>query len=154
MSQLAFVDLIINVIQFFSIASSTCAGKLSFSSCTQSSKHMDASCTKAYDSEGPASVTHTKMESAPWWTGRLTSKSLITYVTIFNRKDCCQNRLTDFVIEVDGQQCASYKSDDFFMSKTFTCNAFGSSVTIRSRKKTYLSLSDVIVYGKKVIRRE
>lgn len=46
------------------------------------------------------SVTHTKAESQPYWTIDLLSVKYIHHVELFNRTDCCSNRLTNYHVFV------------------------------------------------------
>ena len=45
------------------------------------------------------SVTHTLTEDEAWWEVDLLGESKVFYVYIYNRVDCCQNRLTNFDIK-------------------------------------------------------
>jgi RHS repeat-associated protein len=55
------------------------------------------------------SVTHTDGESQPWWQVDLGSAQAVSAVTLWNRTDCCSERLTDFHVFV---------SDNPFTSNT------------------------------------
>uniref|UniRef100_A0A1I8JBX5 WSC domain-containing protein n=1 Tax=Macrostomum lignano TaxID=282301 RepID=A0A1I8JBX5_9PLAT len=98
------------------------------------------------------SCTHTKLQKG-WWTAKTQKLAHIKEIKIFNRVDCCSNRLTNFVVTVDGHVCASYNSRSVFKVKTFKCNKVGRVVMIRSRKRTYLTLCEVQVFGKYFKRR-
>ena len=45
-----------------------------------------------------AEIIHTEREDQPWWQIALANQSEIHGVTIFNRTDCCQDRLRDFYV--------------------------------------------------------
>ena len=47
-----------------------------------------------------ADLQHTQPESEPWWEVDLGQQSDIQYINIYNRSDCCQNRVRDFYIFV------------------------------------------------------
>ncbi|MEM6633671.1 MAG: discoidin domain-containing protein, partial [Bacteroidota bacterium] len=47
---------------------------------------------------GGASVTHTNNENQPWWEVDLEASQLVTNILLYNRTDCCTNRLTDFYV--------------------------------------------------------
>merc|ERR1712226_708802 len=49
---------------------------------------------------GGASVTHTHYESNPWWKVSMPSAYNVQTVMIWNRVDCCWNRLTNPVVEL------------------------------------------------------
>uniref|UniRef100_A0A1I8GQJ8 WSC domain-containing protein n=1 Tax=Macrostomum lignano TaxID=282301 RepID=A0A1I8GQJ8_9PLAT len=91
---------------------------------------------------GHKSCTHTKNEKG-WWQARTKSLSHIRTVRIFNRMDCCSERLNNFVIMVDGHECASYKSNSFFSIRAFKCNRIGQVVTVKNRKTSPLTLCEV-----------
>ena len=50
-------------------------------------------------STGPG-VTHTLLNLEPWWDVDLGAEYLISSVTVWNRTDCCQDRLSDFSVFV------------------------------------------------------
>ncbi|PAA91088.1 hypothetical protein BOX15_Mlig031442g2 [Macrostomum lignano] len=122
--------------------------------CQQSSTAAGGVCSRAIDNNdhqlyGHKSCTHTKNEKG-WWQARTKSLSHIRTVRIFNRMDCCSERLNNFVIMVDGHECASYKSNSFFSIRAFKCNRIGQVVTVKNRKTSPLTLCEVQVYGKEV----
>lgn len=45
-----------------------------------------------------AEIIHTQREDQPWWQVDLTSQSEIHEVLLYNRTDCCQDRLSDFYV--------------------------------------------------------
>ena len=45
-------------------------------------------------------ITHTEWEADPWWQIDLGSAKTIDQVTLFNRTDCCEGRLTNFRVGV------------------------------------------------------
>ncbi|MEM9719190.1 MAG: PQQ-dependent sugar dehydrogenase, partial [Bacteroidota bacterium] len=47
-----------------------------------------------------ADLQHTNNEAQPWWEVDLGANSQIDSVNIFNRSDCCQDRLSDFYVLV------------------------------------------------------
>ncbi|MEM9717992.1 MAG: discoidin domain-containing protein [Bacteroidota bacterium] len=49
---------------------------------------------------GNASIAHTQREDYPWWEVDLGIESEIQELKIFNRTDCCQDRLKDFYVFV------------------------------------------------------
>jgi len=46
------------------------------------------------------SVTHTKSEKDPWWQLELTDVKDIGRIKIYNRSDCCGDRLKDAIVEI------------------------------------------------------
>uniref|UniRef100_A0A1I8GCU5 WSC domain-containing protein n=1 Tax=Macrostomum lignano TaxID=282301 RepID=A0A1I8GCU5_9PLAT len=133
---------------------------LKLGSCRQSSTAIPSTgCAKAIDGNTNQSApkgkscSHNKLENNGWWIARTQKLARIREIKIFNRADCCANRLTDFVVTVDGNVCGSYKSADVFMVKSFRCNLVGREVMIMSRKRTYLTLCEVQVFGQYTTRR-
>jgi len=49
---------------------------------------------------GANSTTHTNNETNAWWQVNLQSTSIINQVVIWNRTDCCSERLSNFLVEV------------------------------------------------------
>ncbi len=47
-----------------------------------------------------SSVSHTLSEANPWWQLDMSSNETIQNITIWNRTDCCTNRLDNFIVEV------------------------------------------------------
>ena len=81
---------------------------------SQSSTYVDGDARKAIDgnTEGSwwyGSVAHTGQQDNPWWQVRLSEDVLIDSVVLWNRTDCCGERLSDVWLTLwhDGQQVAS-----------------------------------------------
>jgi len=51
-------------------------------------------------SAGAGSVTHTNSDQSAWWRVNLGSEKLIQKINIFNRTDCCSNRLTNYRVKI------------------------------------------------------
>lgn len=47
-----------------------------------------------------ASCTHTQTESSPWWRVDLEQTIAVGEVTVYNRGDCCGDRLSEFEVRV------------------------------------------------------
>uniref|UniRef100_A0A1I8J2B5 WSC domain-containing protein n=1 Tax=Macrostomum lignano TaxID=282301 RepID=A0A1I8J2B5_9PLAT len=110
-------------------------------------------CSRAIDGNtnqnyGKKSCTHTRTATGAWWQARTSRRARITSVRIYNRRDCCANRLRNFVIKVDGRVCASYRSSRAFSVRTFRCNAVGRTVRIQTRNRVPLTLCEVQVFGR------
>jgi YD repeat-containing protein len=56
------------------------------------------------------SVTHTDLELSPWWQVDLGASQFVGTVELFNRRDCCSDRLSNFQLLVsdDGSSWQSY----------------------------------------------
>lgn len=103
------------------------------------------------------SVTHTDNQS-PWWEVDLGGVYDISVIRIWNRTDCCRERLTQFQILVGetpivandtrlfGGGLQSFGAEN---SKEFTstANTRGRYVRIALPKQEYLSLAEVEVFG-------
>uniref|UniRef100_A0A1I8JM26 FTP domain-containing protein n=1 Tax=Macrostomum lignano TaxID=282301 RepID=A0A1I8JM26_9PLAT len=75
--------------------------RLRFGSCSQSSTTTPGVCGLAIDGN------RNQAENNPfeWWEGQLAAPSFVSYVTIYNRQDCCRRRLNKFSLQVDGVKC-------------------------------------------------
>lgn len=45
-------------------------------------------------------LTHTNEEVQPWWKTELVAQSLVKTVKVYNRADCCSERLANYVVRV------------------------------------------------------
>ena len=104
--------------------------------------------------------THTKSEDKPWWRVDLRSPTLITQLVIFNRADCCRERLHSFTIRIGDSLanngnanplCGGVQSMKTDLVKTFRCPnpVVGRYVTIQLQDRNYLTLCEVVVNGVK-----
>ncbi|MBC20212.1 MAG: hypothetical protein CMJ74_08115 [Planctomycetaceae bacterium] len=72
---------------------------------TQSSAEYDGEADRAIDGNekqafGENSVTHTKVENYPWWQVDLGKSAMVGKIKIWNRSDCCGDRLEGAVVEL------------------------------------------------------
>ncbi|XP_078666825.1 fucolectin-like isoform X2 [Branchiostoma floridae x Branchiostoma belcheri] len=72
---------------------------------TQSSTALGGVASRAVDGNrfsrfSGNSCTHTQTESNPWWRVDLGSSQCVAWVRIYNREDCCQERLDGFTVHV------------------------------------------------------
>jgi len=79
---------------------------------TQSSTNWSAPADRAVDGNtdgnfGNGSVTHTQVESQPWWQVDLGSVQSIGNIDVWNRTDCCGDALTNFYVFVSDDPFAS-----------------------------------------------
>ena len=66
-------------------------------------------------SRGPwdnPSIMHTNKEMQPWWSVDLEEKVAIDFIQIFNRTDCCEDRLKDFFVYVSSEPIDGSKSNE------------------------------------------
>jgi hypothetical protein len=61
---------------------------------------------------GDGSVTHTADELQPWWQVDLTSTRAVDEILIYNRTDCCADRLSDFHVFVSDTPFGDATLDD------------------------------------------
>uniref|UniRef100_A0A1I8JLF9 FTP domain-containing protein n=1 Tax=Macrostomum lignano TaxID=282301 RepID=A0A1I8JLF9_9PLAT len=107
--------------------------RLQFGSCTQSSTKTPGVCGRAIDGNRNQdyygdSCAHTENNPFEWWEGQLAAPSLVSYVTIYNRQDCCAGRINKFSLHVNGVECNRVNLREPFSVANFGCNAFGSRV--------------------------
>ena len=82
-----------------------------------------------------ASIQHTQTESMPWWKVDLGENADIESINIFNRTDCCSNRLKDFYVfvsenPIDASQSISTLLSDSGISNYFHAGGVGTQKTI------------------------
>lgn len=108
------------------------------------------------------SVTHTYSETNPWWEADLGHVNVLQQIKIFNRTDCCSDRLSDFYVFVSDEPFASTDLnttlaspivDAFFFEGDIDALVFaftkqsGRYVRIQSTSSEPLSLAEVEIYG-------
>jgi hypothetical protein len=109
------------------------------------------------------SVTHTTGSPQPWWQVDLGQLSAIQAVQIFNRSDCCSERLSDFYVfvsaaDMSGKTLSQLLADPTAMrvhvdtlagaaSVTLPLLAQGRFVKVQLNGANYLSLAEVKVLG-------
>ena len=72
---------------------------------TQSSIDYNGIASRAIDGNTDGdywhySITHTEVEDQPWWQVDLEAVQFISHINIFNRVDCCTERLSNFYVLV------------------------------------------------------
>ena len=100
-----------------------------------------------------ASTTHTNDDNEAWWEVDLIHQSEISLVTLYNRIDCCKERLTNFqvqlfdnahsIIRKVSQGSTVQNRYDF----TFPEKTIARYVRVQLLGKNYLSLAEVEVFG-------
>uniref|UniRef100_A0A8D0BSI6 Fucolectin tachylectin-4 pentraxin-1 domain-containing protein n=1 Tax=Salvator merianae TaxID=96440 RepID=A0A8D0BSI6_SALMN len=117
-------------------------------------KAVDGDCS-ADSNQG--SCTHTKRENNPWWYVDLGTSYAIAAVIVYNRADCCSERLQGAEVRVGDSVTDGGKSNALCgtidnttdSANILHCNWLrGHFVTIRiPRQSAVLSLCEVEVYG-------
>lgn len=101
------------------------------------------------------SCTHTKRENRAWWQVDLQETCSIDTVTVWNRGDCCGDRLSNFKVKVGksdvpgkNKACPGIHSADQGKSKTVECGGIqGEFIGIELATKGILTLCEVEARG-------
>jgi len=102
------------------------------------------------------STTHTNIEQGAWWQVDLGSKKNINEIIIYNRIDCCTNRLSNYQVSISDKADFSthtYQQDSHVAPNPKTNIKLdapgkqGRYVRIQLLDKNYLSLAEVQVIG-------
>jgi NedA-like, galactose-binding domain/PA14 domain len=111
---------------------------------------------------GDLSVTHTNFEHQPWWQVDLGSVRQIAAVTLWNRTDCCGDRLSNFYVLVSDNPFSStdltttinqagvssyYTAGPAGITKEIGVNRSGRYVRVQLAGDNYLHLAEVEVRG-------
>ncbi|HWO18473.1 MAG TPA: discoidin domain-containing protein [Kofleriaceae bacterium] len=126
-------------------------------SASQSTTYLGASASRAIDGNtdgiyNNGSVTHTLLvELQPWWQVDLGSVMGVGDVVLYNRTDCCAERLTDFDIQLsnDGAtwQNAAGLTGAAPTRSVFSIRASARYVRVRLRNLGTLSLAEVQIFA-------
>jgi NedA-like, galactose-binding domain len=123
---------------------------------TQSSTALGADAARAVDGNpdgdwNAGSVTHTENEAQPWWQVDLGAMSDLGEIVIYNRTDCCSERLADFDVLVsrDGVawRAVATVAGVAPARAAFPVDAFDRFVRIQLRGNNPLSLAEVQVFA-------
>ncbi len=102
------------------------------------------------------STTHTNYEQGAWWQVDLGSEKKINKIIIYNRTDCCADRLSNYQVSISNKADFSTHiyQQDFHVApnpkKTIKLDAPGKQgryVRVQLLDKNYLSLAEVQVMG-------
>jgi RHS repeat-associated protein len=97
------------------------------------------------------SVTHTNSEAGAWWQVDLGGMQVVQSVEVWNRTDCCGERLTNFnVMLLDSNQAvvaSTNVSGQAGTPTTVQLNGTARYVKIQLMGTDYLSLAEVKVWG-------
>jgi hypothetical protein len=109
------------------------------------------------------SVTHTNLDANAWWQVDLGAPATVASVTIWNRTDCCSNRLSDYWVFVSNTPFlatdtpttlqgragtfSSHQTSFPNPASTIAVNAQGRYVRVQLSGSNYLSLAEVQVFG-------
>jgi uncharacterized repeat protein (TIGR01451 family) len=109
------------------------------------------------------SISHTNLDANAWWQVDLGTSAAIGSISIWNRTDCCPQRLNDYWVFVSDTPFLSSDTPATLQSRagtwsshqagfpnpstTITLNAQGRYVRVQLSGTNYLSLAEVQVYG-------
>jgi len=122
---------------------------------TQSSTDVGGLASRAVDGNtdgnwGSGSVTHTVMQANPWWMVDLGQVKKIDQVAVWNRTDCCVDRLSSYTVEIlntSGQVVKAVPVTGVMAKRTVNIAGEGQFVRIRLQGTNPLSLAEVDVFG-------
>jgi endo-1,3(4)-beta-glucanase len=135
---------------------------------TQSSTGWNGPASKAVDGNvdgrySNGSVTHTDLQAQPWWQVDLGQSRQIDSVQLFNRTDCCSERLANFHVFVSATDMSSRSLAQLLAdpavarvqvdtlagaaSISLPLIASGRYVRVQLAGSNYLSLAEVRVFG-------
>lgn len=131
---------------------------------TQSSTVNDGSASRAVDGItdgdwGNSSVTHTDDVASPWWQVDLAGTEAITEVLVYNRTDCCADRLSNFDVELLDTEGNVVASQHFAgVAPALTTVRFlavpAQFVRVQLVGTNPLSLAEVVVHGNPIDAQE
>jgi hypothetical protein len=128
---------------------------------TQSSTLADGDASRAVDGNTDGlwsnrSITHTALQAQPWWQVDLGAVADIGEVILYNRADCCSDRLADLdiLLSSDGStwSTAAGLTGVAPARAVLAVNAAGRFVRVRLRGTNYLSLAEVQVRPRNLAR--
>ncbi|NVK31834.1 MAG: discoidin domain-containing protein [Gammaproteobacteria bacterium] len=105
-------------------------------------------------------ITHTQFEANPWWQVDLGAANALSSVSIWNRTDCCEDRLKNFYVlvadfDMEGFGLAQLLTNDAVAkyhypdvlsgTATIELDAYGRYLRIQKADAGYLSLAEVEV---------
>ncbi len=123
---------------------------------TQSSTSYDGAAWKANDgntsgSHGVGSVSHTDHQAQAWWQVALAADAAIGEVVVWNRTDCCSERLSDYTVSLwkDGSMVASqFLAGASPETQSFSFDALvADTVRVQLSGANYLSLAEVQAFA-------
>lgn len=115
----------------------------------ESSRAVDGNTSGHY---GDSSVTHTDFEAGAWWLVELGGAHRVERVVLFNRTDCCGQRLSNFnvdYLDASGKVLATRNYSTQAQTQTEIALAASGVYSVRVQLKgtDALSLAEVQVFG-------
>jgi len=121
---------------------------------TQSSLYENFPATLATDGRvsgewDQGTCTHTQNNNeAEWWSLEFEGSNFVDRVVVYNRRDCCQDRLNNAQVFVDDELCGNITVSSASLVYPVECGIIGSTVKIQVAN--YLTLCEVEVIGEEV----
>ena len=115
--------------------------------CAVAASAVDGNTSGAWSN---CSVSHTDNNYQAWWQVDLQAPYLIDVVDIWNRTDCCGERLSNFdlLVSTDGTNWTSfYYPGQAPTTTSFVVNRVARYVKVQLRGSNYLTLAEVQVFG-------
>lgn len=104
------------------------------------------------------SYFHTKVDYKAWWKVNLEGDFLIDGIMVYNRVDCCTERLDNFYVKIlkDGKIVWEVLTAKATKVITFDVpgHMVGDQVVIQLKGKSYLHLIEVEVFGKRAAKQK
>lgn len=117
---------------------------------TQSSNYGNFGANNAIDSNN-MTFNHTQSEDNAWWQVTLPRDIYITKINILNRQDCCKDRLSNFdviILDHNNNTVVSKYYEVAGNGITWSnINQIGRMVKVQLRKRNFLHMAEVSVYG-------
>ena len=121
---------------------------------TQSTTAFGGDASRAIDGNtsgiwGDRSVTHTNDRADSWWQVELEEENQIGEIILFNRTNCCSNRLSNFTVSVLDEQGSVVWSELYedYPSPSLSIDLSVTGKTVRVSLEGILSLAEVQVFN-------
>ncbi|WP_339864684.1 discoidin domain-containing protein [Paremcibacter congregatus] len=118
-------------------------------SASQADHAIDGNTSGQWTGGAANSLNHTANEFQAWWEVDLGAMIDIDDIVIWNRTDCCANRLNNFSVFLDGALIGAYNQQNG-PAPTFSLNNVGLTgqvVRVQLNDTNYLHLAEVQVFG-------
>ncbi|GAA1359915.1 alpha-L-fucosidase [Streptomyces beijiangensis] len=142
------------------------------SAATQSSTAYEGAADRATDGSHngifpSGSVSHTAQQAEPWWQTDLGRRQALTKIVVWNRTDCCTERLSNFWVLVSdhpfGAQGLAEAKAESGVSSYRIGSLTGQSAEVALTRKArylriqlegtdYLTLAEVQVFGNEIVK--
>lgn len=131
-----------------------------FGTASQSSTAYGGKASRAIDGKTSgywhhSSVTHTNRNNKAWWKVQLQNDVIINKINVWNRYDCCWNRLSNANVDIldengtviETKNIGAQNNREQMVTELEFDNVRGSAVRVQLTDTDYLSLAEVQVFG-------